>query len=120
MKNWAKIQYDYESIYCIVDLHAITVYQPPDELRRKIVELAGVLLAIGIDAKHSALVVQSSVPAHAELAKERKADRGLEVRAPAEFHAGVAGDDAGSHDARLARAELPESDSRVGREVERG
>lgn len=68
LKNWAKIQYDYESIYCIVDLHAITVYQPPDELRRKIVELAGMLLAIGIDPKHSALVVQSSVPAHAELA----------------------------------------------------
>jgi tryptophanyl-tRNA synthetase len=68
LKNWAKIQYDYESIYCIVDLHAITVYQPPEELRRKIVELAGMLLAIGIDPKHSALVVQSSVPAHAELA----------------------------------------------------
>jgi tryptophanyl-tRNA synthetase len=68
LKNWAKIQYDYESIYCIVDLHAITVYQPPDELRRKIVELAGMLLAIGIDPQHSALVVQSSVPAHAELA----------------------------------------------------
>ena len=68
LKNWAKIQYDYESIYCIVDLHAITVYQPPEELRQKIVELAGMLLAIGIDPKHSALVVQSSVPAHAELA----------------------------------------------------
>jgi tryptophanyl-tRNA synthetase len=68
LKNWAKIQYDFESIYCIVDLHAITVYQPPEELRQKIVELAGMLLAIGIDPKHSALVVQSSVPAHAELA----------------------------------------------------
>jgi tryptophanyl-tRNA synthetase len=68
LKNWAKIQYDYESIYCIVDLHAITLYQPPDELRQKIIELAGMLLAIGIDPKHSALVVQSTVPAHAELA----------------------------------------------------
>src|SRR5947199_7115083 len=68
LKNWAKIQYEYESIYCIVDLHAITLYQPPDELRRKIVELAGMLLAIGIDPKHSALIVQSSVPEHAELA----------------------------------------------------
>jgi tryptophanyl-tRNA synthetase len=68
LKNWARIQYDYDSIYCIVDLHAITVYQRPDELRAKIEELAGMLLAIGIDPKHSALVVQSSIPQHAELA----------------------------------------------------
>ncbi len=68
LKNWAKIQYDYDSIYCIVDLHAITLYQDPTELRVRIEELAAVLIAIGIDPKHSALVVQSSVPAHAELA----------------------------------------------------
>jgi tryptophanyl-tRNA synthetase len=68
LKNWAKIQYDYESIYCIVDLHAITIYQKPEELRAKIHELAGMLLAIGVDPKHSALVVQSAVPEHTELA----------------------------------------------------
>ena len=68
LKNWAKIQYDYDSIYCIVDLHAITFYQNPAELRTKIEELAGVLLAIGIDPTHSSLIVQSSVAAHAELA----------------------------------------------------
>src|SRR5579885_802209 len=68
LKNWAKIQYDYDSIYCIVDLHAITIYQDPKELRAKIRELAGMLLAIGIDPAHSALMVQSSVPQHAELA----------------------------------------------------
>jgi tryptophanyl-tRNA synthetase len=68
LKNWAKIQYDYESIYCIVDLHAVTIYQDPAELRAKIEELAGMLLAIGIDPTHSSLVVQSSIPAHAELA----------------------------------------------------
>jgi tryptophanyl-tRNA synthetase len=68
LKNWAKIQYDYESIYCIVDLHAITLYQDPAELRQKIVELAGMLLAVGIDPKHSSLVVQSAIPAHSELA----------------------------------------------------
>jgi tryptophanyl-tRNA synthetase len=68
LKNWAKIQYDYDSIYCIVDLHAITVYQKPAELRGKIEELAGMLLAIGIDPAHSSLIVQSSVAAHAELA----------------------------------------------------
>ena len=68
LKNWAKIQYDYDSIYCIVDLHAITVYQKPEELRAKIEELAGILLAIGIDPRHSSLVVQSAIPQHAELA----------------------------------------------------
>jgi tryptophanyl-tRNA synthetase len=68
LKNWARIQYDYDSIYCIVDLHAITVYQRPDELRAKIEELAGMLLAIGIDPTHSSLIVQSSVAGHAELA----------------------------------------------------
>jgi tryptophanyl-tRNA synthetase len=51
-----------------VDLHAITVYQKPEELRAKILELAGMLLAIGIDPQHSSLVVQSAVPEHAELA----------------------------------------------------
>jgi tryptophanyl-tRNA synthetase len=68
LKNWAKIQYDYDSIYCIVDLHAITVYQKPEELRAKIEELAGMLLAIGIDPAHSSVVVQSAIPEHAELA----------------------------------------------------
>ncbi len=68
LKNWAKIQYDFESIYCIVDLHAVTVYQDPAELRSRILELAGMLLAIGIDPEHSSLVVQSSIPEHAELA----------------------------------------------------
>src|SRR5437879_5089190 len=68
LKNWVKIQYDYESIFCIVDLHAITVYQEPGELRTKIREIAALFIAAGIDPKHSAVVVQSSVPAHAELA----------------------------------------------------
>jgi tryptophanyl-tRNA synthetase len=66
--NWVRIQYDYESIFCIVDLHAITVHQPPDELRIKIREIAGIFLAAGIDPKHSSIVVQSSIAAHAELA----------------------------------------------------
>ena len=68
LANWVRIQYDYESIFCIVDLHAITVYQNPIELRLKIRELAGLFLAAGIDPKHSRIVVQSSVPAHTELA----------------------------------------------------
>jgi tryptophanyl-tRNA synthetase len=68
LKNWVRLQRDYESIFCIVDLHAITVYQNPEELRAKIVELAGLFLAAGIDPKHSAVVVQSMVHGHAELA----------------------------------------------------
>lgn len=66
--NWVRIQYDYESIFCIVDLHAITVYQKPEELRASIREIAGIFLAAGIDPKHSRIVVQSTVPAHCELA----------------------------------------------------
>jgi len=68
LSNWVRIQYDYESIFCIVDLHAITVYQTPSELTAKIRELAGLFIAAGIDPKHSRIVVQSTVPAHAELA----------------------------------------------------
>ena len=66
--NWVKIQHQYESIFCIVDLHAITVYQKPDELRASIREIAGIFLAAGIDPRHSRIVVQSTVPAHSELA----------------------------------------------------
>ncbi len=68
LRNWVKIQYDYESIFCIVDLHAITLYQKPAELQAKIREIAGIFIAAGIDPKHSAMIVQSAVPAHAELA----------------------------------------------------
>ncbi len=68
LKNWVEIQGNYESIFGIVDLHAITVYQEPVELRAKILETAALFLAAGIDPKHSTIVVQSSVPEHAELA----------------------------------------------------
>ena len=68
LKNWVKIQYDYECIFCIVDLHAVTVPQDPKELRTKITEIAALYLAAGIDPKQSSVMVQSAVPAHAELA----------------------------------------------------
>lgn len=67
LKNWTKIQYDYESIFCIVDLHAITVYQSPEELKRKILETAGIFIASGIDPTHSTVIAQSTVPGHSEL-----------------------------------------------------
>jgi tryptophanyl-tRNA synthetase len=68
LKNWAEIQGNYESIFCIVDLHAITVYQKPAELRAKIRETAALFIASGIDPEHSSIIVQSSIPGHAELA----------------------------------------------------
>src|SRR6266705_3137852 len=68
LKSWVKIQYDYECIFCIVDLHAVTVHQDPKELRAKIKEIAALYLAAGIDPKQSSVMVQSAVPAHAELA----------------------------------------------------
>ncbi len=68
LKNWVRIQHEYECIFCIVDLHAITLYQEPAELRGKIEEIAALYLAAGIDPKVSAVMVQSAVPAHAELA----------------------------------------------------
>jgi tryptophanyl-tRNA synthetase len=68
LKSWVKIQYDYESIFCIVDLHATTVYQDPAELQAKIRETAALFLASGIDPKHSIVMVQSAVAEHAELA----------------------------------------------------
>ncbi|PYT25570.1 MAG: tryptophan--tRNA ligase [Acidobacteria bacterium] len=68
LSNWVTIQYDYDSIFCIVDLHAVTIHQPPEELRAKIEEIAALFLAAGIDPKHSSIMVQSAVAAHAELA----------------------------------------------------
>jgi len=68
LKNWVAIQHDYEAIFCIVDLHAVTEYQDPAELRSKIRELAALYLAAGIDSKVTTVMVQSAVPAHAELA----------------------------------------------------
>jgi tryptophanyl-tRNA synthetase len=68
LKNWAEIQSHYESIFCIVDLHAITVYQEPKQLKEKIRETAALFIASGIDPEQSSIVVQSTVPGHAELA----------------------------------------------------
>jgi tryptophanyl-tRNA synthetase len=68
LKNWAEIQADYESIFCIVDLHAITVFQEPAALAQKIRETAALFIAAGIDPDVSSIVVQSSVSGHAELA----------------------------------------------------
>ncbi len=67
LRNWVQIQADYDSIFCIVDLHAITEYQDPATLRKRIREVAALYVAAGIDPKQSAIFVQSSVSGHAEL-----------------------------------------------------
>lgn len=68
IKNWAASQEKFDNVFCIVDLHAITVPQDPKALKAKIREIAGILLAAGIDPEISALFVQSHLCAHAELA----------------------------------------------------
>jgi tryptophanyl-tRNA synthetase len=68
LKSWAEIQSLYESIFCIVDLHAVTIYQNPEELSAKIRETAALFIAAGIDPQQSSIVVQSSISGHAELA----------------------------------------------------
>ena len=68
VKNWVALQKEYDSIFCIVDYHAITVPYRPDDLRRRTHEMAVSLLASGIDPSACALFVQSAVPEHTELA----------------------------------------------------
>lgn len=68
MVNWIKLQATHECIYCVVDLHAITVAQDPTELRRSIIEVTAAYLACGLDPKHSIIFNQSQIAEHAELA----------------------------------------------------
>ncbi len=67
IQNFVRLQHDYECIFCVVDLHAVTVYQEPSELRAKIREIAALFIACGIDPAAATLMVQSSVSGHAEL-----------------------------------------------------
>jgi tryptophanyl-tRNA synthetase len=66
--QWKQLQLDYDAIFCVVDLHAITVPQDPATLREKTRRTAAQYIAAGIDPSASTLYVQSHVPAHAELA----------------------------------------------------
>ncbi len=67
IKNWVELQDKYESIFCVVDMHAITVPQDPEMLRKKSIEIAKIYLAAGIDPKKSSIFIQSQVSEHAEL-----------------------------------------------------
>lgn len=68
IKYWVDIQTKYDCIFCVVDLHAITVPQDPAVLKSKIREVAGLLLAAGINPKQCILICQSHISAHSELA----------------------------------------------------
>src|SRR5919199_1029664 len=67
LRNWAALQYEFESLFCIVNLHAITLPQDPKVLARKTRELTRLYLAAGIDPQVSIIFIQSDVPEHAEL-----------------------------------------------------
>ena len=67
VRNWALLQSDYDCLYMVADLHALTVRQTPANLRRQTREMAALLLAVGIDPEQHVLFVQSHVPAHCEL-----------------------------------------------------
>jgi tryptophanyl-tRNA synthetase len=67
LRNWVALQHEYESFFCIVNLHAVTLPQDPEVLNKKTRELARIYLAVGIDPQVSTVFVQSDVPEHAEL-----------------------------------------------------
>ncbi len=68
MLNWIRLQDTHECIYCVVDMHAITVWQDPEELNRAIRDVTAAYLACGVDPKRSIIFNQSQVGEHAELA----------------------------------------------------
>jgi tryptophanyl-tRNA synthetase len=68
IRNFVPLQDKYDCIYCVVDMHAITVWQDPAELKRTIREVTAAFLAAGIDPKKNIVFNQSQVAAHAELA----------------------------------------------------
>lgn len=66
--NWVDMQDEHDAIYCVVDLHALTLPKDPAELRAKTLELAQLLIAVGLDPERSIIFVQSHVPEHPQLA----------------------------------------------------
>lgn len=67
LKQFVELQEENECIYCIVDMHSITVPQDPKELRKHTLDVAALYMAVGLDPKKSIIFVQSDVPGHAEL-----------------------------------------------------
>lgn len=67
IRNWIPLQEEYDSIFCVVDMHAITVPQDPELLKKRTLEIAKIYLASGIDPKKCSIFIQSHVGEHAEL-----------------------------------------------------
>ena len=67
IKNWVSLQEEYDCLYCIVDMHAITVRQNPADLRRRSVNQLAQYIACGLDPAKNIMFIQSHVPQHAEL-----------------------------------------------------
>ena len=67
IRNYVKMQDDHDAVYCIVDLHAVTVPQDPVELRTNTLRMAQLLMASGLDPERCTLFVQSQVPEHSQL-----------------------------------------------------
>ena len=68
LRNWVKMQDDYDCLFCIVDLHAITVRQDPQALHKASLDVLALYLACGIDPEKSTIFIQSHVPEHTQLA----------------------------------------------------
>ncbi|CCQ75693.1 tryptophan--tRNA ligase [Magnetospira sp. QH-2] len=68
IRNWVRLQEDFDCIFCVVDMHAITVFQDPAALRTSTREVAAAMIASGIDPKANIIFNQSRNPSHAELA----------------------------------------------------
>ncbi|MDH3659004.1 MAG: tryptophan--tRNA ligase [Alphaproteobacteria bacterium] len=68
IRNWVRLQGDYEAIYCVVDLHAITQPQDPKVLRERTIEVAASFVAAGLDVEKTTIFAQSHVAAHSQLA----------------------------------------------------
>ena len=67
IQNWLKLQEEYKCLYCIVDMHALTVHQQPAEFRQRAIDFFAQYLAVGLDPKKSTIYFQSHVPEHAQL-----------------------------------------------------
>ncbi|KAI4453589.1 tryptophan--trna ligase mitochondrial [Holotrichia oblita] len=67
MRQFIELQQEMDCVYCVVDMHSITLPQDPQELKKSTLDVAALYLSVGLDPKKSIIFVQSTVPAHAEL-----------------------------------------------------
>ena len=68
LRNWKLMCEDYDCLYAVADLHALTIHPEPAKLRQQTLEMYAILLSVGLDPEKNVVFIQSQVPAHAELA----------------------------------------------------